>query len=174
MTKTSLHEMTAAGESSFVEFARDVIDDGRLAKGLVAFANLDGGQVLLGVDDDGNVRGLTRCDPPARDGGDDAGRRTYRRLEEWVAQACRDKIRPEIVPRFEVVPDVAPGRDVAVPVMNGIQDRANRRGITRLCHFTPLPGLPAGTPGTRRVNGGDGAGSGAAGGHGSGDGWRDP
>ena len=110
MTKTSLHEMIAAGESSFVEFSRDGIDDGRLTKGLVAFANLDGGRVLLGVDDDGSVRGLSRCDPPARD----AGRRTYRRLEEWVAQACRDKIRPEIIPRFEVVPDVAPGRDVAV------------------------------------------------------------
>ncbi len=29
-------------------------------------------------------------------------------------QACRDRIRPELVPRFEVVPDAAPGRDVLV------------------------------------------------------------
>ena len=29
-------------------------------------------------------------------------------------QACRDKIRPEIVPYFEVIRDVVPGRDVAV------------------------------------------------------------
>ena len=114
MTKTDLRELIARGENSGVEFKRDDVENRALAKELVAFANLDGGRVLLGVDDDGNVRGLSRCDPPARDGGDDAGRRTYRRLEEWVAQTCRDKIRPEIIPRFEVVPDVAPGRDVAV------------------------------------------------------------
>ena len=114
MTKTDLREMIARGENSGVEFKCDDVENRALAKELVAFANLDGGRVLLGVDDNGNVRGLSRCDPPASGAGDDAGRRTYRRLEEWVAQACRDKIRPEIVPRFEIVPDMAPGRDVAV------------------------------------------------------------
>ena len=114
MTKTDLHEMVASGENSGVEFTRHVTDDHALAKHLVALANLCGGRVLLGVDDDGSIRGLSRRDPPARDDDDDIGQRTYRGLEEWVAQACRDKIRPEIVPRFEIVPDVTPGRDVAV------------------------------------------------------------
>ena len=114
MTKTDLREMVAGGENSGVEFTRHVTDDHALAKHLVALANLHGGRVLLGVDDDGSIRGLARRDPPARDDDDDTGRRTYRGLEEWVAQACRDKIRPEIVPRFEIFHDVAPGRDVAV------------------------------------------------------------
>ena len=114
MTKTKLYELIAGGENSGVEFKRDEIENRALAKELVAFANLDGGRVLLGVDDDGRIHGLSRCDSPARDGGGETGRRTYRQLEEWVAQACRDKIRPEIIPRFEVLPDVAPGRDVAV------------------------------------------------------------
>ena len=34
--------------------------------------------------------------------------------EEWVMQACHDKIRPELIPHFEFVRDVEPGRDLAV------------------------------------------------------------
>ena len=55
-----------------------------------------GGHVLLGLEDDGSISGITRPD-----------------LEEWVMTACRDKIRPEIIPFFEVVRDVEPGKDVA-------------------------------------------------------------
>jgi ATP-dependent DNA helicase RecG len=97
MTKTELLEMIRNGESSGLEFKRDPIDNRALAKELVAFANLAGGSVLLGVDDDGSVSGTTR----------DA-------VEEWVMTACRTKIRPEIIPYFEMVKDVEPGKDVAV------------------------------------------------------------
>ena len=68
-----------------------------VGKELVALANLAGGRVLLGVEDDGSVSGITRSD-----------------LEEWVMTACRDKIRPEIIPYFEIIRDVEPGKDVAV------------------------------------------------------------
>ena len=114
MTKTELRELIEHGENSGVEFKRDAIDNRAFAKELVAFANLQGGRVLLGVDKDGSVRGLTRCDPPVQVEDDDAAPRRYQKLEEWVMQACRDKIRPELVPQFEVVRDVEPGRDVAV------------------------------------------------------------
>lgn len=66
--------------------------------------------MLLGVEKNRVVSGLTRVDPRA----EADGVRTYDRLEEWVMQACRDKIRPGIIPYFEVVRDVEPGRDVAV------------------------------------------------------------
>jgi len=112
VTKTELRELIANGESSRVDFKRDVIENRQLAKELVAFANLQGGCVLLGVDDDGSVRGLARDDSPAGPG-DDAAPRSHQHLEEWVMQACRDKIRPEIIPYFEVFRDVEPGRDVA-------------------------------------------------------------
>lgn len=115
MTKTELLELIANFENSGVEWKDDATADLRkLAKELVAFANFQGGRVLLGVDDNGNVLGLTRCDPPVQSETEGIGRRTYQRLEEWVMQACRDKIRPEIVPYFEVIRNVAPGRDVAV------------------------------------------------------------
>ena len=114
MTKTELIELIANGENSGVDFKRDVIDNRALAKELVAFVNLRGGRVLLGVDNDGSVCGLTRSDPPARAEDDETVPRTYQTLEEWVMQACRDKIRPEIIPYFEIFRDVMPDRDVAV------------------------------------------------------------
>ena len=97
MTKIELLELIANGENSGLEFKRDDIDNRALAKELVAFANLMGGHVLLGVEDDGSITGITRP-----------------KLEEWVMTACRDKIRPEIIPFFEVVRDVEPGKDVAI------------------------------------------------------------
>ena len=92
MTKTDLLEAIQNGENSGVEFKRDTIDNRSLAKELVAFANLGGGRVLLGLEDDGAIVGTTRS-----------------RLEEWVMTACRDKIRPEIIPYFEAIRDVRAG-----------------------------------------------------------------
>lgn len=96
-TRTELLEIIQNGENSGVEFKRDVLQNHDLAKELVAFSNFEGGAVLLGVDDDRSVAGLTRD-----------------RLEEWVMTTCRDKIRPAIIPFFEVIRDVEPGKDVAI------------------------------------------------------------
>ena len=104
MTRTELLELIRNGENSGIEFKSDTIENRALAKELVAFANLEGGRVLLGVEDDGRISGLTRQDP-----------------EQWVMNACRDKIRPEIIPYFEIVRDVEPGRNVAiVQVVRGL------------------------------------------------------
>ena len=118
LTKTDFIELLTGGKNSGIEFKTDVIDNHALARELVAFANLQGGRVLLGVDDDGHFRGLTRTDPSAGAASHDADRRSYRRLEERVMQACRDKVRPEITPYFQVLRDVAPGRDAAVVSVN--------------------------------------------------------
>ncbi len=96
-TRNELLEILANGESSGVEFKRDDLSPQDLARELVAFSNLAGGIVLLGVEDDGSVTGLTRDN-----------------LEEWTMNVCRDKIRPEIVPFFEVVRDVRDGNDIAI------------------------------------------------------------
>lgn len=103
-SKTELLEIIRNGENSGVEFKRDVVANHDLAKELVAFSNFRGGIVLLGLEDDGSVSGITRPD-----------------LEEWVMTTCRDKIRPGIIPFFEVVRDIEGGRDVAlVRVTSGI------------------------------------------------------
>lgn len=97
MLRTDLLALIKNGEGSRVEFKRDDLHPRDLAKELVAFANLQGGAVLLGVEDDGSVSGVQRSD-----------------LETWVMNVCRDKIRPALIPTYEVVVDAEPGKDVAV------------------------------------------------------------
>ena len=97
MTKTELLEIIRNGENSGVEFKRDDIDTRALAKEIVALGNLRGGRVLLGVEDDGIISGIVRP-----------------KLEEWVMTVCRDKVRPEIIPYFELVHDADAGKTVAV------------------------------------------------------------
>jgi ATP-dependent DNA helicase RecG len=111
MNRTELTELIQNGENSGVEFKRDTEDNRALAKELVALANLQGGRVLLGVEKNRTVFGLTRFDTGTGIGDTP---RTYDRLEEWIMQACRDKIRPEVIPYFEVIRNVEPGLDVAV------------------------------------------------------------
>ena len=62
-TRTELLEIIRNGENSGVEFKRDAIQNIALAEDLVAFSNFEGGIVLLGVEDDGSVSGITRADP---------------------------------------------------------------------------------------------------------------
>lgn len=99
MTRTELLELIRNDESSFVEFKRDDIDNRALTKELVAFSNFEGGHVLLGVEKDQSISGITR---------------PQQQLEEWVMTASRDKIRPPLIPTYEVIRDVEPGKDVAV------------------------------------------------------------
>lgn len=102
MTRTDLYELIRNGEGSGVEFKRDVIENHELAKELVAFLNLEGGVVLLGVADDGTIVGTTRSD-----------------LEEWVAELCRVKIDPPIVPFMAWVRDIEKGTDVLALSVSG-------------------------------------------------------
>lgn len=97
MTKTELLELIRNGENSGVEFKLDSIDSRALAKELVAFANLRGGRVVFGVDDDGSIRGVIRD-----------------KLEEWVMTTCRAKIRPEAIPYYERIRDIEQGKDVVI------------------------------------------------------------
>lgn len=96
MNRLDILDLIAGGEGSGVELKRSVDDNRDLAKELVAFGNLTGGTVLVGVDDDGTVVGIGAAD-----------------LETRVMQACRDKIRPPLVPYYQEV-EVEPGVRVAV------------------------------------------------------------
>lgn len=103
MTAAELTELIRNGEDSTLEFKRDEVRNHDLARELVAFLNLEGGTVLLGVEDDGRVSGTSRS-----------------RLEEWVSELCRAKIDPPVVPLLSWARDVEPGRNVlAVRVSPG-------------------------------------------------------
>lgn len=103
MNRTELMELIRGGEDSVADFKRDDVENHQLARTLVSFLNLEGGTVLLGVEDDGNIIGATRD-----------------RLEEWVTELCRVKIEPPIIPLLSWARDAEPGRDVlAVRVTRG-------------------------------------------------------
>ena len=103
MRRTELTDLLLGGENSIVEFKRSDVQSHDLAKDLVAFLNVAGGAVLLGVEDDGSVSGVA---------GD--------RLEKWIRELCRTKIEPQVVPLLSWIRDVEPGRDVlAVRVTQG-------------------------------------------------------
>ena len=103
MNHSELHALIANDEDSGVEFKRDDLANHDVAKGLVALLNLEGGVVLLGVEDDGTITGTTRDN-----------------LEEWVAELCRVKIAPPVTPFLSWVRNAEPGRDVlAVRVTTG-------------------------------------------------------
>ena len=95
MNRTELRDLRRNGEDSTVEFKRDDVRNHDLARELVAFLNLEGSTVLLGVEDDGSISGTTR-----------------ERLEEWVIELCRAKIDPPVVPLLSWIRDAAPGRNV--------------------------------------------------------------
>ena len=110
MTPEELAELLRRGEDSTLEFKRDDVQNHDLARELVALLNLAGGTVLLGVDDSGAIVGSTR----------DA-------LEEWVAELCRVKIEPPVVPLMSWVRDAEPGRDVLVVQLSAGPDKPYAR-----------------------------------------------
>ena len=103
MNRIELRDLLRNGEDSTVEFERDGVRNHDLARDLVAFLNLEGGIVLLGVEDGGGVSGVTRDRP-----------------EEWAGELCRSEIEPPVVPGLSWIRDAEPGRDVlAVRVTPG-------------------------------------------------------
>jgi ATP-dependent DNA helicase RecG len=97
MTKAELLELIKQGESSGVEFKRDDVRPEQLAREVVALANLHGGVILLGVEDDGSISGIRR-----------------EGLEEWVMDTVLGRyVHPMILPFYETIP-IDDGRRVAV------------------------------------------------------------
>lgn len=58
MTRQQLQELIAGGESQTVEFKRRFSSPEKIARELCAFANTEGGYLLLGVDDDRRIVGV--------------------------------------------------------------------------------------------------------------------
>ena len=110
MTPDELAELLRRVEDSTLEFKHDDVQNHDLARELVALLNLAGGTVLLGVDDSGAIVGSTH----------DA-------LEEWVAELCRVKIEPPVVPLMSWVRDAEPGRDVLVIQLTAGPDKPYAR-----------------------------------------------
>ncbi|WPL18283.1 Divergent AAA domain protein [Thiorhodovibrio winogradskyi] len=97
MTPEELFALIRQGENSGVEFKRDDLRREQLAREVVAFANFQGGRLLIGVEDDGTVTGIQRED-----------------LEHWVIDTVFGRtVHPQLLPYYETV-RVDDGKQVAV------------------------------------------------------------
>ena len=86
MNRAELAELIRNGENSGVEFKRDDVQPERLAAEIAALLNLEGGHILLGVEDDGAVTGLVR-----------------ESVEAWVMEVVRIHVRPAMIPYWEMI-----------------------------------------------------------------------
>ncbi len=111
MKRDELIEIIQNGESSKIEFKTEDVHINSLAEEIVAFANLDGGIVLIGVDDSGEIKGCER-----------------KKFEEFVINVCRSNVRPAILPVIEKV--VVDGKMVlAVIIERGDTPYSTNRGL---------------------------------------------
>ena len=80
MTVKELQLLVKEGEHTTLEFKRKVAHPEKIVKEIVAFANTKGGNLLIGVNDDGNITGLKYPDEE-----------DYL-LEKAISKQCRPKI----------------------------------------------------------------------------------
>lgn len=111
MTRETVYELIQNGESSHVEFKTQDAHPNSLAEEIVAFANFDGGVMLLGVDDAGEVVGCARSD-----------------IEDAVINVCRNNVRPAIIPLIEKV-RFAEKLILAVTIPRGETAYSTNRGL---------------------------------------------
>ena len=88
MDATELLKIMEEGENSCVEFKRDDVQANSLAREMSALLNLEGGLILLGVDDDGSAAGLARSRGEA---------------ELRVMNIARQNLQPEVIPHWSSV-----------------------------------------------------------------------
>jgi len=75
------------GEGRQTEFKRLVHSPRKIAKSIVAFANTEGGKILIGVDDDGRITGI----------------HSEKEMLEILLEALRLHVAPEVAIETEVV-----------------------------------------------------------------------
>jgi len=112
MRKSEIMAVIANGENAKTEFKRDDARPEQLAREIVSFANMNGGRILLGVEDDGAVSGVQRAD-----------------LQAWLMDTVIGRyVTPQIIPDYaEVAMDDGTVAVVDVP-LGAAKPYAVRRG----------------------------------------------
>lgn len=104
MNHQQLHLLIQAGENSCVEFKSAAVRNESLAKEMVAFANSNGGSIVVGVEDCGDVTGV-----------EDAAA-----FEERIMSIARTSVVPAVIPHVEILP-YEERSIVLVTITKGIQ-----------------------------------------------------
>ena len=87
LNEKELQEILTQGENSSVEFKSVPLRPEALAREIVAFANTNGGVILLGVNDSGKIEGLD----------------STRNYEEWAMNIARNNVSPAIAIEYETL-----------------------------------------------------------------------
>ena len=80
MNYSDIDEIIKQGENSSIEFNSSTVNPDSIAKELIAFANMYGGIVLIGVEDDKTISGVS----------------TEKNWEEWIMNIARNNINPPL------------------------------------------------------------------------------
>lgn len=105
MSESELLQILARGEDSRHQFKRDLANPDGVAMELAAMANSGGGEIFVGVPDDGSITGL------------DAS--AVRRLNQLISNAASQHLRPPVHPLTENVL-TAQGLVMVVTVADGL------------------------------------------------------
>jgi len=115
MNTTELKEQIARGEDSRHQFKADINNADSLAAEMAAFANAEGGHILIGVDDLGSIVGITQDD--------------IRRLNNLVSNVASENVRPPINPITENV-STEKGLVMVVTIREGLsKPYADNQGV---------------------------------------------
>ncbi|WP_055136738.1 RNA-binding domain-containing protein, partial [Pseudomonas corrugata] len=105
MTEVELLQILARGEDSRHQYKRDLVNADGVAAELAALANSGGGELFIGVDDDGSIHGLDTS--------------AIQRLNQLLSNAASQNIRPPVHPLTENV-QTASGLVMVVSVADGL------------------------------------------------------
>lgn len=83
----NLRHIIAQGEGETVDFKKSITNNTKIARHIVAFANQKGGMLLVGVADDGTVKGV----------------KSEEEEKYMILKSCHQLIKPVIEPTFEEI-----------------------------------------------------------------------
>tara|TARA_B100001013_G_C24596097_1_gene436807 strand:+ start:240 stop:1355 length:1116 start_codon:yes stop_codon:yes gene_type:complete len=86
--------MIPKSENQYIEFKREEVSASTLAEEIVSFSNGEGGEIWLGVGDDGKTTGISRS------------------YEEDLMNICRTSVIPSLIPGYQEITDES-GKTVA-------------------------------------------------------------
>ena len=110
-TRSELLRLIRGGEDTYLELKVKLSNSERIAQGIVALANTDGGTIIFGVNDQLRIEGVSN--------------------PEWVqselARICREEIIPSLVPMLDCVAFDSGKRIVALDI-DGEKALSHERG----------------------------------------------
>ena len=86
LSRQDIVDIIKKGESTYIEFKEERIKPNDLAGEIVSFANMEGGTIIIGVSDDGAIKGVSIED-----------------IEEKIMNICRNNCIPGIIPIYQEV-----------------------------------------------------------------------